>query len=364
MSPIAPLWDFLNLPIAEAVETFYHGKSAARIAEFAPAESTRKLDVSPPMAILPNRHYLTVTSQKTVLAFDRVLVETFYPVAHSTVVLLDGMGDPRTLTSFQTLSPDLLKLDEKAGRKLVQGPRTLLDCVPFRGSVIGSTIALIAVEAADYSKPFLSTLQKLSDIAGVKYFALAAAFAEPLILGIQGLSQAGGGVQIAYAGNLPLRTGVFLIASIDRLGFDWSQYTFAPDYSLLRNGAPVTSESYMVVTIEVSTERHAWRQIPELRAASAALDDAVKAAQGKIFDAASDERKKVEAALTNLQWQCLSTPELCTGDGESIAIACKENVVNFMRIAGSGLSEGRGTESKKKPGFSLEDIHPAPRPAA
>jgi hypothetical protein len=361
MNPLAAVWSFLNLPVAEAVEKFYHSRSEDWVADFAPSDSTRKLDVGKPVTVLPNEHYVTVTCQKTVLAYDRVLLQTFYAAAHSTIILMDGVGEPRTLTSFKTLSPDLLSLDKNAGERLVQGPRILLDCVPFRGSGIGATIALLAVEAANYSKPLLSTLEKLSDIAGVGYFASAKVIAEPLILGIQGLSRAGGGVQIAYAGNLPLRTGVFLIAALNRVDFEWTKYTFASEYSLLFNGIPVTDKSYMVVTVEVSTERPTWTQIPELKAAASALSDAVLKARTKIFDATSDERKEVEGALANLQWQCVSSPELCAGDGVRIARACKERILSYMNLATGGLAN-RDRVGNKDVGFSLDEIQAFPRP--
>lgn len=358
--------DILNLPVTQAVDEFYHSRTPERVGKFAPAEALVRLDVEPSKPILPEVHYLTVTAQKTVLAYDRVLLKKFYAAAHSTVVMPDGSGEPRAITSFQILSPDLLSLDSNAGTKLVQGPRTLVDAVPVHGNVVGVTIALMSVEASDYSKPLLSTLQKLSDIAGVKYFASASTFAEPLILGIQGLSNAGQGVQIAYAGNLPMRTGVFLIAQIDAVEFSWSSYTFASDFSLLRRGEPVQDCSYMVVTIEVSTERlrSGYRQIPELMATEKLLDEAVRKANVKIFDPNSEERKAVEIALANMQWACLSTADLCNADGARIAEACTARVRGFMDIAKDGLGSAdsdRGTRGdnvahEPGPGFNLDDI--------
>lgn len=361
MAWLDSIWSFMNLPVQEAVERFYHGKSADWIAQFAPPEKLAKLDVGDSTAIEPDVHYVSVTAQKTVLAYDRVLLKTFYAAAHSTVVMSDSARQPRAITVFQTLSPDLLALDNKAGQKLVQGPRTLMDTVPFRGSAIGASIALLAVEAADYSKPLLSTLQKLSDIAGMQFFTLAAAYAEPLVLGIQGLSAAGGGVQVAYVGNLPLRTGVFLIAAIDQAAFDWASYSFSSDYSLLCDGIPVSDTSYMVLTVDVATSRPTWREIPELKAAEATLNAMVLAAKERIFDVDSDERKSVEGALANMQWECLNSPELCTQDGELIAKACKEKVLKFMSLANGGLTElrstGRPSSQGLQLGFTLKDIH-------
>jgi hypothetical protein len=361
MTWMSSLWKTLNLPATEAIEFLYRSKGTEWVADSAPPARTEAVEAGEWSPLVANKHYLTVTAQKTVLAYDRVLFTTFYGVAHSTIVLLNEDGEPRSISCFTSLNKDLVSIDKHAGERIVLGPRTLLDSVPFRGSAIGATIALLAVEAVNYSKPLLSTLQKLSDVAGVGFIGAAAAFAEPLVAGMQALSQVSGAVQIAYAGNLAPHTGVFLMAEIDKQSFDWSKYSFASDYSLLKEEMPVTGASYMVITVESATQRPTYGQIPELKTAEKLLSDAVKAAGSKINDPNAEERRTVEDALASLRWQCLNTTELCDGDGRRIADAAKAKIQQFMTETSGGLSRG---DEKKTSGFSFDDLEGVwPRPA-
>ena len=370
MSFLSNFWDLLNSPADEALDRIYHGRSRQWVAQFAPPERAPKLIAAQQVPIEPNKHYITVTAQKTVLPYDRVLLKRFYGVVHSTIIVQDDNGEPRSLTTFSGLDPGLAAIDNRAGEKLVQGPRTLLESAPFRGSAVGATIALLAVEAADYAKPLLSTLQTMSKIAGVQFFSAGVSLAEPLISGVQALSEVAGGkgTQIAYAGNLPLTAGLFLIASTDTAGFNWSEYGFASDFTLLHNGSPVSDFAYMVVTIEARTTRANWRQIPALRAAESALDAAVKAAGTKIADADSEERKKIEGALLALEWECEKTPELCPEDADRVADLARASILKHIQRASLGLAPqaavravtaGGGGVSH---GFSLGDVDLFPRP--
>jgi hypothetical protein len=367
MGFISDFWDLLNSPADEALERIYHSPSKQWVAQFAPLESAAKLATVKQTPILPKQHYITVTAQKTVLPYDRVLFKTFFGAVHSTIIVHDDTGEARSLSTFASLDPALTAIDKRAGEKMVQGPRTLIEFAPFQGTQLGSTFALLAVEAVDYAKPLLSTLQKLSNIAGVTFFSAAATLAEPLISGIQLLSEVAGqsGTQIVYAGNLPLRTGIFLIAAIDNSGFDWANYTFAPDYTLLSHGIPVNSFAYMVLTIEVAESRPNWKQIPALRQAEGILDAAVKAAGRKISDPTSGERGKVENALLAFRWECINTPDLCEEDGERCADFTTAKIEAFIKRASLGLSSVsrvRAYGEVPTDGFSLDDIELFPRP--
>jgi len=379
MSFLSTLADILNSPPEEAIEKIYHSPSKQRVAQFAPPGCARKLDTAAQTPIEANKHYITVTSQKTVLPYDRVLFKTFYGVVHSTILVRDDDGEPRSLTTFAGLDPALTAIDKRAGEKIVQGPRTLLEFAPFRGTAIGSTIALLAVEAANYAKPLLSTLQKMSDLGGVAFFSAAKALAEPLISGVQALSEAAGsGAQVVYAGNLPLHTGIFLVAGVDARDFDWADYTFASDYTLLRRGTPVGDFPYMVLTIEASANRPNWKQIPELRDAQAALNAAVKEAGPAILNPSSPERAKVESALLALEWACLNTPDLCSEDADYIAGQARAKIEKFLHFADAGIGSGmrgiagpsdarefrdrlRRVDRVATPAFSFDDIEPFPR---
>jgi len=366
MGFIANFWDILNSPADEAIERIYHSPSKQWVAQFAPPKCVPKLATAIQTPILPNKHYVTVTAQKTVLPYDRVLLKTFYAVVHSTIIVHDDAGEPRSLTTFAGLDPALTAIDKRAGEKIVQGPRTLLEFAPFRVTAIGSTIALLAVEAASYAKPLLSTLQKMSDIAGVTFFSVGTALAEPLISGVQALSEVAGGsgTQVVYAGNLPLHTGIFLIAAVNASDFDWSGYTFASDYTLLNHGSPVNEFAYMVVSIEAAESRPNWRQIPELRDAETDLDGAVKAAGRKIVDSSSEECAKVKDKLLAFQWECLRTPDLCEDDAQHVADLVGAKIQRFIQRASVELipaATGRGDVTAAALGFSLNDIEPFPR---
>jgi hypothetical protein len=358
VSFLSGFWDLLNSPVDVALERIYHTPSKQWVADFAPptaAEPENLKQAVQRVPIVSRKNYITVTAQKTVLPYERILFKTFYAAVHSTIVIHDDAGEAHSLSVFSSLDPALTAIDNRAGEKLVLGPRTLLEFAPFQGAQIGTTIALIAVEAVNYAKPLLSTLQKISNVAGATFFSAAEPLAEPLLTGIQALSEVAGGsgIQVAYAGNLPLHTGVFLVAATDSAGFNWSEYSFGSDYTLLFRGTPVSGFAYIVLTIESADTRPNWRQIPALRDAEKALDNAVKAAGRKIGDEKSDERGKVETALLALQWECLNTPDLCEEDGQRVADMAREKIDSFVRRASAGLSPAAHDRT-----FRLEDHEP------
>jgi hypothetical protein len=368
MTFLSDFWDVLNSPADVALEKIYHSPSKQWVADFAPLASAPNLATAKQDPILPMQHYITVTAQKTVLPYDRILLKTFYAAVHSTIMVHDDSGAVRSMSTFSSLDPSLTAIDKHAGERMIQGPRTLLEFAPFRGSQFGSTIAMLAVEAVNYAKPLLSTLQKLSSVAGVTFFSAAAPLAEPLLTGIQALAEVGGGsgTQVVYAGNLPLHTGIFLIAAAEKSEFDWANYTFASDYTLLERGAPANGFPYMVLTIEASDARPNWRQIPSIQAAEAVLDDAVKAAGRKIAIDGSDERNKVEDALFAFRWQCINCEDLCPADGKRVANLTQQKIEEFIDQSSGGLKtlSTRDIDEIEEPpaaGFSLDDIDLFPR---
>lgn len=367
MSFLSDFWDLLNSPADEVFEKLYHSRSKQWVAKFAPPESAPKLATAIQSPIESGRHYISVTSQKTLLPYDRVLFKTFFGAVHSTIIIHDEDGQARSISTFASLDPALTAIDNRAGEKIVQGPRTLLEFAPFRGVAFGSTIALLAVEAVDYAKPLLATLQKLSNVAGPTFFSIAMPFAEPLISGIQSLSEVAGGsgTQIVFAGNLPLHTGIFLIAATSASGFDWKDYSIDPDYTLLFRGNPVTDFAYMILTIQSTEDRPNWREIPAIRQAEAALDSAVRAAGRKIAEGTSMEREKVEDALLVLQWECLRAPDLCEEDAKRIADNAQIEIDTFIQRASRrtrGESIVQESRSDREAGFSLEAFALFPRP--
>ncbi len=83
------------------------------------------------------------------------------------------------------------------------------------------------------------------------------------------------------------------------------------------------------------------------------------------MDSASAERFKVENALLAFAWACFNTPELCQSDGKYIADLAKKKIEMLIDFASVGLGApaiARKFVSPVKPGFSLEDLQPFPRP--
>jgi hypothetical protein len=375
MSFLSDFWNTVSSSADTAISRIYHTPSKQWVAQFAPAAAAPGLTAVEQIPILPMKHYVTVTAQKTVLPYDRILFKSFYAAVHSTILVRDDSGEVRSLSTFSSLDPALTAIDKHAGERMVQGPRTLLEYAPFRGSQFASTIALLAIEAVDYAKPLLSTLQTLSSVAGFTFFSAAAPLAEPLLTGIQALAEVAGGsgTQIVYAGNLPLHTGIFLVAATDTAAFDWADYSFTADYTLCCRGTPVSGFPYMVLTIAAADARPNWKQIPSLRAAEDALDQAVRSAGRKIAIDGSEEQGKVEDALLAFRWACINCEDLCPDDAARVADLARTSVQDLIAAGAGGLKKLSATRSldevsfdapaKTAPsGFSLDNIALFPRP--
>jgi hypothetical protein len=377
MSFFAKLWDLLNSPADVALDRIYRSKSHQWVADFVPPGKFLGKGAADQVGLKPDEDYISVKAQYAVMPYGRIGLDAFYPVIHSTILVGERDGAPRSITVFQGLDESLVALSKNAGTKVVMKQRTLLEQVPYRGNSMPASIALLAVDAADYAKPLLATLQKMSTIAGVKFFDLASTLAEPLFSGIQALTEvASNAAQVVFVGNIGSKTGVYLIAAVEKKAFDWDDFTVTHDSVLLnKKGDPVDDFAYILVTIEKSNERANWRDIPAIKTAAASLDEAINAGGRRIANHASGEREKVDDALSRLVWACLRSNELCETDSRRIAKLFQDKV--GVLIAGlsatftsapTSLGEDVASDERSfeqmwhTPRFVLEDIDAFPRP--
>ncbi len=118
---------------------------------------------------MPNQDYITVTAQKTVLPYDRVLLKTFYGVVHSTIIVHDDVGDPRSITTFDSMDPTLTAIDKRAGGKMVQ-PADIARIRPVSGHGNSYNHCAACRRGCRLCEAFLLTLQKMSNIGWSVFF--------------------------------------------------------------------------------------------------------------------------------------------------------------------------------------------------
>jgi hypothetical protein len=330
MSFFTDLWDFLNSDADDALERIYRTKSKQWVADHVPDKLAASFAVESGRGLKANSEYVTISAEKIFMPFERIAFDAFYPALYSTIIVGERDGKPRSITVFDCVSDDLKKLSKNMGSKAIVGKKDLVMAVPFRGQSLPATVAVLAVRAADYAEPLLSTLRKVSTIAGIKFFDVASTLAEPLITSVRELIAANDSTQIAYLGNLEPKLGLFLIAAIDKKDFDWNQYGFASDFTLEKNSVPVDSFSYVVLKIEARADRPNWKDIPELRDSYQSFVDEVRRAGSAVLDKVSKERKDVDNALMRFKWACLTSNELCTGDAKRIAEQAEQLFNSFV----------------------------------
>lgn len=340
MSIFTDFWKFLNQPADQALQQMYRAKATPAIATMIPDSVTSKLGLAPSTPLKPNAAYFTISAARTYLPYRRIGFQTFYPVIYSTIVVGQRDGKPWGVSVFDGIENKLAELSKNVGNHVAFGEQDLVKVIPFRGDSLAATLAVLAVQSSNYAEPLLTTLREISTVAGIQFSEIATKLAQPIVNGVGKLMAVDNTTQIAYIGNLPLATGLFLVAETDRQTFSWTDYGINSDCFLTKNGNPVDDFPYMIVRITAQRDRPNWRaEVPELRTAFESFSDEVKRAGAAVLDDSSPQRKAVNESLLRFRWLCLQCVDLCEEDAQTIAKQAETLFATFLgRVSGSMTS--------------------------
>ena len=240
--------------------------------------------------------YLIVTLRRMKIENVRTGWKKFHASVNSEVGAMHATGTPSVFR--QVISPPKMRdVDPKTIDRVIVENQRLFGPSPYRGDHIKLNAALMAVEVADLSGPFLDVLTNLAGAAGVSYMTVAKPFLEPLGKGIDLLVGTSGsqGLEIYLVTNLTEpRTGVYIVMRASATEVPLASLKLNPDFTLTSNvKQDLKKYPYMVMTLEAKPDRADWRGIPEIGKAYEVFRDALKQDKPNDINSAFEHFRRV-----------------------------------------------------------------------
>lgn len=223
-----------------------------------------------PKAIEAENAYANIWLKSARVVNVRSGLKRFYGVVHSYISVLPvRQADEVEVNTVVT--PKLLKnVDPRNLDRVVPVNHRLLGPIAHSGHDVEIEVGLFSIEEADLVAPYLSILEKMSDVAGVGFLKAAIPFAEPIKDGVNALLN-GQGDSILEIGLSrifqPLKTGFHLVMRVAQEELDPSSLKLEGENWRVvgANGKLVKDYPYMVVEITATEDKYDWAKLPELK---------------------------------------------------------------------------------------------------
>lgn len=286
--------------IWDRLQDAWHGE--ARQWTFGRLPGDHVLDGQAPIAdrtVKPNEEYLGISLRSLWIVNTRVGWTTFYPAVHAFVSAPAFIGQD---VEFHVLTTpaNIKELTTQGLDRVIVGDQRLLGPIPYWGGDLRLELALFAIKAEDLAAPFLAVLGDLSAAAGGAFAATALAFASPLKNGIALLTRgAANSLEIGYFADAQQpRTGYYLATRGEGVALEdlWLKQGYVID----GHGQPLRNAPYFVFSIDATSSRADWRQLPGLEDAWRAVTRAGMEAEAAKLDKAYERVKRIIRASDDL----------------------------------------------------------------
>ncbi|WP_437513967.1 hypothetical protein [Sorangium sp. So ce1099] len=279
----------------------------------------RAIDPAPARAGV---HYFRLWLSDMHLSKEIAWMKELVPAVHS-VIQLDFGGRPG-LQIPGIADSSTLKAEEGA-TNVISRNRLLTPTLPFQGGTVSIQAGLFSLPGKTYLRGFLKTLSSFSTLLAVPQISAALALAAPLGDGIQEMLTGDTGARLhlgvlgSYAAN-DLRS-TYLAAIRATAGQIRPDSLWVVDDQLCvgdaKDRVPLTGFDYILLRLELFTERDDWDQLTSIAEPYAAM-----------LDALGEENKgKAESSLRQAIVAALKAPELTQADRRRIPEALKKRYV-------------------------------------
>jgi hypothetical protein len=271
-----------------------------------------------------NASYINVHLKSMRIVNVRNGFKTFYPVVHS-FISLKYLGNSDAEFNVVTTPNQLAELDSSNLDRIISINKRLLGPTPYRGGDVLFDIGLFSVKSGDLSKPFLSLLTDMSNIAGVSFLGKALPFVDPISKGVDLLVGNTSAVELEVGistDNSQLIIGYYVLIADDKQNVQRDKLFIDPsDFKLTDDkGTPFRSHPYLVLSISTSDKKEDWFDIPELAAAYKKLQDNVRSGD---INAAKD-------SLTIFKRFVLTSNDLLSRDAKEIAVQVERETNDIL----------------------------------
>jgi len=257
-----------------------------------------------------NDDYVTVWLRRMHIVAVRIGTEKFYGAIHGDLGIWHSSGEFVNFKQVIT-PPELRDVPAKELDRTIIANQVLLGPTPYRGGRLQMNFALLSIKSGDLAGPYLEILGSLASSAGVTFVSVAQPFLQPLQKGLELLTGAEGKavLEIQLVTNIDSpRTGVFVLIRAPNTKLKLEEIKVQQDYSLTKQGRPLSEYPYAVFSIETSQTRPDFNGIPEVRKAYDFVIQAVK----------SDKPQEYKEALIVFRRTVLLSPDLLDAHAETL----------------------------------------------
>jgi len=277
-----------------------------------------------------NQFYITVKLKSFRIPDLRDFSSSFYGTVHSNFQILSQTGDMVTMQSVTT-PQQLVNADPKHLERTILQEIEVLGPVPFIGGKFSVCIDLFSVMEADLAGPYLNLLGSIASKAGISVLSQGLQLAQPIIDGVNAIVDSkAGGLQIGIYkefGDTDLQQGYYAIVAATEGTYVTSRLGIDNSYNLVDFTTKVkVDQAYLVFTVERSTSRTDWHQIPDVKDSYAQIVAAERAR----------DVTKINDAFTAFKITVDTCPDLLSNDQDAVINAVEAEVTKLLAVINSG----------------------------
>lgn len=271
---------------------------------------------------------------------SRAFSTTFHGVAYSFVTMA-RQGSETSMMAALTKPANLSNLDSGSVGKVITVSQMMMGAVPWRGGTLSLELGLFSVKSGNLLSPVVDFVTRASGLAGIAFVGAVKPFL-PLI--IEGMDLIAGQTMdtrlvVGVAASMQLRKPVTCaIIAAKRNSIDISKLSLDPvDRKLLLDGDPLQA-AYCVFSIRATDRKPEFGEIPELKAAFAALRAQIIAG----------DRDRALEALAVFRRTAIVSPDLIPHDAQRLIMLAQKQVadgfaVRTLQFGGAGPDRERRT---------------------
>jgi hypothetical protein len=285
-----------------------------------------------------NQHYVRIWATHMLLSESMKWLTTVYPAVYSIVHLRFGDDDQDLANLAGPKQLGNLKPADQDHSKLINQPLTGL--LPFRGGTVRLSCGLASVPATNILSNFLNTVSDFAGKLAQPQVSAGITLASSIATGVQSLLGAGDTKLMLYydttytglPGEQALQSGFVFLSDV-KAGTISSDQLWIIDGeprigSTAANAGPITGQNYVLLQIEVRTDRDDWGQFKDIEVP---LQEAISA---KISGKQDDASKFLIAA----KLAAFNSQDLTEVDRKRVLLAIDTEFSSVAAITGPEVS--------------------------
>lgn len=287
--------------------------------------------------IVPDEEYIYIDVETLWVTHVRKGWNKFYAAIYGQIALQHELGVAQ-YQIFDALGNK--EYDAKHLDRVIQGPFSLVNGVPYRSGDIQLDLGLFSIQSANLIAPYLGLLQDISKFAMGTFLPQVMEVVQTVEKSLQAIT-GGDSLEIGRVGKLEARTGRYLIIRADAAEYNINNFKYDDQRRLLYYGNEVVENfPYAIIQIRSKKERDGFYDIPAIR-------DAFQHFKNQIRKHPFDRLENAKA-FEQFRVMCELSPDLLMMHAQKLVAQIRERYANYLPKPEDAAFKG---QQKKASGF-------------